>query len=312
MAQAPVLDDFMLRLAPQPPVAVDPSLLRARKSISQALDELSRIGDAALEKPWPWRGEEADVRYGLYRQYEALEDIRARVAPLIGESLRSQSPARPLVGAATAARWDLHGLLVGLSDAELDRDPANGEWTARQTLAHIVNGQRAYGWYTAWWLARRDAPPDDFPPRIPDDVAKAANLPAEETEAEGSLPEVRARLDEILDLAAGVFAPLGDDELAARARWAGIAVDIRFRVGRWASHLREHTIQTEKTLAMIDRPLSEVERLVRLIAAAWGRLEADLYMWPLGDRSVADALARAEEATAGVAADAASVRLSAG
>jgi hypothetical protein len=305
-------DDFMLRRAPAPPRDVDPALLRGRASINAALAALVAVPDSALETMWPWRGAEADVRYGLYRQYEALEDARARVSPLLAEALRSQPPARPIVAAATAARWDLHGLLAGLTDADLDADPGNGEWTARQTLAHIVSGQRAYGWFTAWWLARRDAPADDFPPRIPEDVANAANLPEEETEAVGALPGIRARLDDIVDLSAGVFAPLGDDELSARARWSGIGVDVRFRLVRWASHMREHTVQLEKTLVMNDRPLSEVERLVRLVAAAWGRLEADLYMWPVGDRSLAEPLAIAEEAANGVADGAETVRLAAG
>jgi hypothetical protein len=307
---APVLDDFMLQLAPASPLAVDPVLLRARDSIWRALVDLGRLDDGALEKMWRWRDAEADVRYGFYRCYESLEDVRARVAPLLADAFRAQAPARPLVGAASAARWDLQGLLAGLADADLDRDPANGEWTVRQTLAHIVNGQRAYGWFTAWWLGRRDAPADDFPARVPEDVVKL--LPAEETEAVGSLPEIGGRLDEILDLSAGVFAPLGDEELAARARWSGIGVDVRFRVNRWTSHLREHTIQVEKTLVMIDRPTSEVERLVRLVAAAWGRLESDLFMWPAGDRWVGEALALAEQSAADVATDAATVATAAG
>ena len=75
--------------------------------------------------------------------------------------------------------------------------------------------------------------------------------------------------------------------------------------------MREHTVQVEKTLAMLGRPTSEVERLVRLIAGAYGRLEEGLYMWPATDDSLADALAMAESAAAGVAADASTVRAAA-
>jgi hypothetical protein len=114
-----------------------------------------------------------------------------------------------------------------------------------------------------------------------------------------------------VDLSAGVFAPLGDEELAARARWSGVTVDVRFRVTRWSSHMREHTIQAEKTLAMIGHPLTEVERLVRLIAAAWGRLEADLYLWPAGTPAVAEALKGGRSAAAAIATDAAQVRAAA-
>lgn len=308
---APSLDDFMLRLAPQPPRAVDPVVLRARASIRAALADLAAVDDGAMEKPWPWRGAEADVRYGSYRQYEALEDLRARLAPTLADAVSGDTPARSLVGIATAARWDLHGLLAGLADADLDRDPGNGEWTIRQTLAHIVGGQRAYGWYTMWWLSQRDATADELPPRVPQEVVDANPLPADEDEALGSLADISARLDDILDLSAGVFAPVGDDELAARARWSGVAVDLRFRLARWASHMREHTVQLEKTLVMLDQPPTEAARLARLVAAAWGRIEADLFLWPAGTPGVGEALAQAEQLAADVASDAASVRAAA-
>lgn len=306
---AQALDDFLLRHAPTRPLPLAPALDRARQSLNAALAELRLVSDAVLETGWPWRGDEADVRYGLYRQYEALEDARARIGPLLRQSGDRDTPARPLVAAATAARWDLHGLLNGLDDADLDRDPGSNEWTLRQTFAHIVSVQRAYGWFTAWWLARRDRPADDFPERVPEDVA--TELPAEESEAAGTLVDTRRRLDEILDLSAGVFAPLGDDELAARARWSGVAVDVRFRIGRWSSHMREHTVQVEKTVAMLGRPMSEVERLLRLIAGAYGRLEEELYMRPSTEEAVAQALAMAESVAAGVAADASTVHAAA-
>ena len=53
---------------------------------------------------------------------------------------------------------------------------------------------------------------------------------------------------------------------------------IAIRQGRWASHIIEHTVQVDKTLVWLGRQPSEVERLVRLVATAWGRLEANV--WP--------------------------------
>ena len=58
------------------------------------------------------------------------------------------------------------------------------------------------------------------------------------------------------------------------ARWSGVPVTIDFRLGRYGSHIREHTIQVDKTFATLGRQPSEVERLVRLILATYGRLEA--------------------------------------
>jgi hypothetical protein len=52
-------------------------------------------------------------------------------------------------------------------------------------------------------------------------------------------------------------------------------VAIDFRLGRYGSHIREHTIQIDKTLDLLGRRPSEVERLVRLILETYGQLEAE-------------------------------------
>ena len=303
---APPIDQFLLDHAPASPLPIQPELIDARRSIVAALGDLAAIPDSALERPWPWRGDDADVRYGFYRQYEALEEARSAVRRGLAVGNALEPPARPILGAATAARWELHGVLAGLPDDVLDRDPGGGEWTVRQTLAHIVGGQRAYGWFTAWWHSRRDLPPDDFPAREPEDLA--ALLPDESTEAPGALADIRVRVDDALDLGAAVFAGIGDEGLVARARWSGYPVDVRFRLHRWASHMREHTVQVDKTLAMLGRPTTEVERLVRLVAAAYGRLEEDLFMWPPGHEALSEQAALAERSVAALAAAARSVR----
>jgi hypothetical protein len=54
-------------------------------------------------------------------------------------------------------------------------------------------------------------------------------------------------------------------------------VTVGFRQWRWSSHIAEHTVQIEKTLDMLGRPQSEVARLSRLVARAYGRLESVTY-----------------------------------
>ena len=271
------IDDFLIANAPTQPQPTPPVLLRARASMRAALHELREIPDSALEKPWHWRGNELDVRYGFFDAFQALDAAK----PQLG----ADSVARSLLGAATATRWDLYGLLAGLDDADLDRDPGNGEWTIRRTLGHIVGGQRAYAWGTAWWFARRDASADDFPARVPQEIVD--RLPQEESEAEGSIDEIAASLDDILDLSAATFVGIDDSGLAARARWAGLPVDVRFRLVRWSSHMREHIIQIEKTLGYIGRPTTEVGYLLRLISSAYGRIEEALFMRPGADAELA-------------------------
>lgn len=268
------MDDLLTRNTPGPTIPLDPAFAEARRSLERAVSDLLAIPDgAALEREWPWNEGEVELRYGFYRLYEQLEGAAAEARRILATTDPAPGPAIDPIASATIARWDLYGVLAGLSDEDLDRDPGGGEWTIRQTLGHVVEVQRAYSWITAWWLGQRNQP--EFAPRVPDEIN--ALLPGDDENAAGSLAEVRARLDGIFESGAGRLAGLGADDLAVPARWSGTAVTVGFRLNRWGSHLREHTVQVEKTLVMLDDQPSEVERLVRMIVASYGRLEATGY-----------------------------------
>ena len=281
----PTADDPLLRYT-------DPSLARplpdalraARTDVLAAVRELRTILDASLADPWRWKGgSEAEIRYGFYRIGECFELASIEAQAAIRNAGLGRGRAAELIAPATAARWDLQGLLIPLADTIWDLDPGGGEWTIRQTLGHVIASQRGYGVGTAWWQhagLRADNP--DLP-LAPEAIFE--DLPSEEAEADGTPAEVRDRLDDALEAATERLAGLPEDRLATAARWSGFAVDVGFRFGRWSSHLREHTIQVEKTLLMLDHRPTEVDRLLRHILAAWGRAEAVVY----GSREAGDA-----------------------
>lgn len=266
-----------------PTITLAPAVAEARSALAEVTPILLRVSDGeALERRWAWRPAErgwTDARYGFYRCAEALDRAGIDAERALADANVTRPPSSRIVARATVARWELHGVLASLDDGDLDRDPGGGEWTVRQTLAHIVNVQRAYASFTAWWLARRHEP--DFPDEVPDGVGP--DFPDEASDGVGTLAEIRTRLDEAMDTAAGRLGALDTDELAANARWSGYAVDVGFRLGRWASHLREHTIQVDKTLVMLERPTREVERLVRHVHAAHGRMESVVFALPPED-----------------------------
>src|SRR5687767_11712520 len=126
-----------------------PALLAARSSVDATLQSLLAIPDGSLEKPWRWHHGDQRVRYGLYHLHEQLE--KGQASPLRAGGKSPQ--AGWIVGQATAALWDLHGLLLPLGDL-LDRDPGGGEWTVRQTLAHVISVERSYASHTAYAVYR--------------------------------------------------------------------------------------------------------------------------------------------------------------
>src|SRR6266540_3440423 len=250
----------------------------ARADLPAIVADILAIPEAALERAWPWiGGGEGDVRYGIYRLHELFERAEIDATRALWAERRDRGLAAALIAPSCAARWDLHGLLAPLTETEIDADPGGGEWSIRRTLGHTVNAQRAYGWATAWWQDQGFALDDpDLPPRVGD--ASWADLPAEDgPEQEGTLDDIRSRLDAILDLSAERLAGIPEERLSHGARWSGFGVPISFRLGRWSSHVREHTIQVEKTLAVLGRVRTEPERLVRLTLAAYGRAEAVVF-----------------------------------
>ena len=267
------IDPFILEYAPGSLAELDPAILRTRAEVTGFLDAMVQVEDSSLLFQWFWQGNDINVRYAFYRALEAVS--KAESAARIALAGAPTSEAREAAAATDAARWDTHGLLVSLSDADLDADPGSGEWTVRQTMAHMISGQRGYAWGSAGWLSVRDQPRPEGPQRLPEEMFK--DLPEEDQEARGWLAEVRQQLGDIVDATSSRYATLSDDEMAVRGGWYGFAITVGFRQWRWSSHISEHTVQVEKTLDMLGKGQSEVARLTRLVARAYGRLESVLF-----------------------------------
>ena len=260
------------------PRPIPEALLAARRDVMDAVGELATLKDADMETFWAWKGDgggDNELRYGFYRIFEDIE--RAGIDAAAGLRARNTERGRAadLIAPATAARWDLQGILLQLPDDLWDKDPGDEQWTIRQTLGHVISAQRSYGAVTAWWQSQGLPSDSKLPTARPNHIYDV--LPEDDEEAAGTPAEVRARLDEVIDQATERLAGLPAERLAHGTRWMDFAVDIGFRIGRWSSHFREHTVQVDKTLVMLGHTPTEVDRLIRLILAEWGRAEAVVY-----------------------------------
>ena len=249
-----------------------------RRDLLVAVRGLRTITDADLTRPWPWKGgSEEEVRYGFYRIGESFElaGIEAAAQPRTAGIERGRAADR--IAPATAARWDLQGLLIDAPRLRLGR-------RSRQRGMDDPPDHGSHHREPALLRGR-------------DRVVAEAGVRRRRPGAAGHDPGIRlrgpaqrggrGRPGRRPRFATGSTtwstAPVRPS-LACRltgsrlgARWSGFAIDIDYRLGRWSSHIREHTVQVEKTLVMIDHHPTEVDRLVRLLLAAWGRAEAELY-----------------------------------
>jgi len=70
------------------------------------------------------------------------------------------------------------------------------------------------------------------------------------------------------------FTGITDEELEVRAHfWETDPMPIGFRLHRFDSHMRQHTVQIEKTLADLGHRPSEAKRLTRLVYASAAEVE---------------------------------------
>jgi hypothetical protein len=88
---------------------------------------------------------------------------------------------------------------------------------------------------------------------------------------------VLARLQESRDAVLDAFTDLPDALIEQPIRfWEAELYPLRFRLIRYELHLRQHTIQADKTMAGIGHPPAEAKRLVRLFYRGLGAVEAGL------------------------------------
>src|SRR6185503_13176141 len=117
------------------PRPVPEALLAARRDVMAAVRELATLKDAEMETFWPWKGDGGDdneLRYGFYRIYEDFERAGIDAAAALRASNTERGRSADLIAPATAARWDLQGILVQLPDDLWDKDPGDEQWTIRQ------------------------------------------------------------------------------------------------------------------------------------------------------------------------------------
>lgn len=218
------------------------------------------LSDEQMARPWQWRpggDEDLQVRDAFHRSIES-ENVKATavMSGALGEVAAALSLAQRAAG-------DLCGLLAGQSDEILDEQPAPGEWALREVMRHTINTEIGFRARSLWAV---DRGPDD-PPDVPVDRAPAkVDVAGDATSIIAALLAARADTD-------AKFARLTADDLERPARWAGHAVDVRFRMHRHASHLAEHTNQCEKVLRTLGRDPQEARQMVRALWAARGAHE---------------------------------------
>jgi hypothetical protein len=244
------------------------------KSVTQAVEELVRatvhLSDEDMGREWKWREyDEEGLRFALLMTHHELRDLAVRLA-----ALRKDQPtqvARILAQYHQTYR-DLTGALAGVRTEDLDRAPAEGEWPLREALKHMIGAEHGFLAVNRFALVHHRAGKHDEPPEDEwTEFRKAYAAP--EDAVEGPIERVRSSFFEIHRRVLKELGDVSDAELEQPAWFWDADKPIRFRLHRFEEHLRQHTIQLDKTLVVV-RPPTEAHRLVRNIYNALADVES--------------------------------------
>ena len=255
------------------------------------------VPDSELDRAWAWGVYDSEgVRFAFFRTYEELRDLAAKTAAARAAHGPAVSTAQRILAQYHWAYRDLQSALLGVEGDEEDRAPAEGEWPLRRVVGHIAGAEVGFYVVVKYALDRYRSG-DARPVEIPDeewDTILGEDITSVEAILDGPLAGIRSYQKAFHERILREFAGISEEELAMPSMyWEEYALSLRFRLHRFDSHLRQHTVQVEKTLAAIDRSPSEAKRLSRLLYAALAEAEGPA----IGARDIGAELRRLTAAT---------------
>jgi hypothetical protein len=257
--------------------------------LSQAIDRLARtmeaLSDKDLDQEWAWRYHAEGVRFALLGTYHELRDLAVTLAAGRAAAGIAITTAQHALAQYHAAYRDLTAVLLGIRDEELDVPPAEGEWSLRQVLEHIVNGDRVF--YTLVHYAIAHFRAGDGPSQVTEEDMVALLGPDEPFERLMDTAGLGDILNSYADLHRRILRELaGTSEAEMQAPspyWEEDLLTVRYRLHRFDAHVRQHTVQAIKTMDAIGRTPNEAKRLLRLVYNALAEVEGALIgAWDFG------------------------------
>ena len=243
-------------------------------TVTQAVERLVRasvhLSDADLDRAYVWEAYDDGLRFALLTAHHLLRETTATVAAARLGAGKPFTEAQRILAQVHESYRDLTGALAGMSEAELDAKPPDDQWPVREVLEHVLGTEKAFlaSIELALEAARagRGSEPDEH-------AWEARRQPPEDPR--GSRADALNALFRSHSTILRSLDGVADTELATPSHfWEDKGYSIRFRMHRFEEHLRQHTIQVDKTLVALGHPPTEAERLVRNVYVALAGLES--------------------------------------
>lgn len=246
------------------------------ESVARLADVSHRFSEADLQQPWRWGAHDEGVRFALLGTYHELRDLAATLAHRRAQQGPQLTLAQRALAPYHVAYRELQAQLVGVPEALYQEQPAAGEWHLRDVLTHTINTKRTFFTLVHYGLARQRAA-EDLPARLPEGEVQRVVDSAEAFAAvwrDGAPADLLAYFDRLHQRTLDTFAQIDDEEIQGPSIWwEDEELSLQYRLHRFDAHLRQHTIQAEKTLEAVGQINSEARRLIRLTYRALAQAE---------------------------------------
>ncbi len=234
-----------------------------------------RLSDNDLDREWSWNDYDEGVRFSFFRVYEELRQLAARMGNARSRTNQPLTTAQHTLAQYHAAYRDLQAVLIGVSDEDAAHPPAEGEWSAREALAHMIAAERTFFAINLDALQRvrsGESGPLEMNDEAWETFWEGDNF--DEIKEEALTSKMLSYHDNLHWRIMTELVDISEKELHTPVVfWESTPMPLEFRLHRFDAHLRQHTIQIEKTLKAIGLPFTEAKRLLRLIYAALADVE---------------------------------------
>jgi len=241
------------------------------------------LADSDLERSWDWQDYKEGVRFAFFRVYEDLRNLSAKLTKLDTSSGLANTTARRILGQYQQAYRDLQALTLGINNNKANQAPAEGEWSVWETVLHIVRAEGTFfaiNYYALDKSRSQDWRPEEMPDEAWDEFWSGDQF--DQVHNSKNLNELLAYYETLNKRIVNEFAGIEESELSIPVVfWESTPMTLRFRLHRFDSHLRQHTIQIEKILPAIGCPVNEAKMLLRHVYNALAEVESQCF--GLGD-----------------------------
>lgn len=241
-------------------------------AVSRFAELVLELPDSELELEWVWGSYDSEgVRFAFFRTYEELRELAVKIRVARDAAGVPMTGAQLILAQYHAAYLDLQAVMLGIDTDIAEMPPAEGEWPLRKIIAHIVGADLGF-YVTIKYAMDRFRQGLNQLEEIQDETWLAiAGLDESELDStmDGPLGGLLSYHRDLHARIMGDFADISDSELEIPSKfWEKETMSLRFRMHRFDSHMRQHTVQVDKTLISLGSSPNEARRLIRLIFAS--------------------------------------------